>query len=358
MSAPKRPLLLLVGGFLGAGKTTLLLKTAALLKERGLRVALITNDQGGALVDTQAAAAEGVDAEEIAGGCFCCRLSDFVSAAERLLPLGPDVILAEPVGSCIDLAATVLRPLQRDHAARFRVAPLTVLVDPERARRLLAPGADPSLAYLFLNQIEEADIVCFSHADRYSEFPELPVGYAHRLSGTTGEGVEGWLREALAGSGIPGARPLEVDYRRYADAEAALGWLNWQVTVDCPGGASPAQVAGPMLDEVDRELTESGVEIAHLKVFARAVTGYIKASVCRNGEEPRVQGALDASPARRHELLVNLRACGAPELLQSAVRRAAGSLPGKTMEERLECFRPAPPKPEVRIASPGPGAAP
>jgi G3E family GTPase len=103
-----RPTLVLVGGFLGAGKTTLLLRAARLLHDRGMRAAIITNDQGGALVDTRMAAAAGFDAGEIAGACFCCRFGDFVAAARSLMAVKPNVIFAEPVGSCMDLSATVL----------------------------------------------------------------------------------------------------------------------------------------------------------------------------------------------------------------------------------------------------------
>jgi G3E family GTPase len=38
-----------VGGFLGAGKTTALVAAARELIRRGLRVGIITNDQGGSL---------------------------------------------------------------------------------------------------------------------------------------------------------------------------------------------------------------------------------------------------------------------------------------------------------------------
>src|SRR5262245_6314047 len=112
----KRPSLVLVGGFLGAGKTTLMLKAAEVLHRRGLRTAIITNDQAGELVDTRLSLAAGLPTEEIAGGCFCCRLSDFTEAAERLLQANPDVIIAEPVGSCMDISATILQPLKRSYA--------------------------------------------------------------------------------------------------------------------------------------------------------------------------------------------------------------------------------------------------
>jgi G3E family GTPase len=151
--------LILVGGFLGAGKTTLLLAAGAWLRASGVRVGVITNDQGSELVDTRLVAAAGLETEEIAGGCFCCRFSEFLRSAERLLARAPQVILAEPVGSCTDLSATVVQPILRFYPDRFRLAPLTVLVDPIRARELLRPDADPHMAYLFRMQLAEADTV-------------------------------------------------------------------------------------------------------------------------------------------------------------------------------------------------------
>jgi len=336
----------LVGGFLGSGKTTLLLAAAARLQKSGVRVALITNDQAGALVDTRLAAASGHTAEEIAGGCFCCRFSEFVGAADRLLAYAPEVIFAEPVGSCIDISATVLQPLKRHYGERYRLAPFTVLVDPLRARELMAPHANPHLAYLFANQIAEADLVCFSKSDLHSEFPELPGGFALRLSAATGDGLDEWLAEILAGARIAGSRVLDVDYRKYADAEAALGWLNWQAEIELGNPLSPAALAGPFLDDVSERLSRAGVEIAHLKLFDGADSGYIKASVCRTGEEPRVEGDLTASPAARHEIVLNLRAAAAPELLRDVVEAAARALPGSVALRSFETFRPSPPRPE------------
>ena len=42
-----------LGGFLGAGKTTLARALAGRLRDQGERVAIVTNDQGSLLVDTQ-----------------------------------------------------------------------------------------------------------------------------------------------------------------------------------------------------------------------------------------------------------------------------------------------------------------
>lgn len=340
---------MLVGGFLGTGKTTLLLAAARRLQAAGIRPALILNDQGADLVDTHLARAAGWDTREIAGGCFCCRFSDFAHSAESLLARQPGVILAEPAGSCMDLAATVLRPLQRYCGDRFRIAPFTVVAEPGRCRELLAPGGDARLAYLLRNQIAEADLVCWSKSDLGDEPPELWGIRAIRISARTGEGVGAWLEEVLDGGLEAGARPLAIDYDEYAAAEASLGWLNWRAELRLRRAAPPAAVAGPFLDRLEELLTGAGAAIAHLKLFARAHTGYLKASICRNGEQPAVEGDLLALPSRRHELVVNLRATAPPELLESTVRRAAGELPGRLTVVHQQCFRPGRPEPEFRL---------
>jgi Ni2+-binding GTPase involved in maturation of urease and hydrogenase len=352
---PDRPTLVLVGGFLGAGKTTLLLRAARMLHERGMRAAIITNDQGGALVDTRMATAQGFDAGEIAGACFCCRFGDFVGAAQSLLAVKPDVIFAEPVGSCMDLSATVLQPLKQLYSGRFRLAPYSVLVDPQRAAEFAQPDADPQLAYLFQNQIAEADLLLYTKSDLQTQPPATihqPLATpreARLISALTGEGVAAWLDEVLNGRLRAGNHLLDIDYARYAAAEAALGWLNWEGELRLETPLPPASLVGPLLERLDAELTRAGAPIAHLKIFDRAPSGYIRAGICRNGDEPSVVGDLLASPARRHELVINLRARASPTLLDEAVARATGELPATLRVIRHQCFQPSPPVPEHRF---------
>ncbi len=118
------PRLILVGGFLGAGKTTLLAQAAVRLSKRGKRVGLVANDQAAELVDSEVLKTTGTCVEEVAGGCFCCRFPDMIAALERLAERDQaDVLLGEPVGSCTDLAATVMQPLKRLYAAAIRPGP-------------------------------------------------------------------------------------------------------------------------------------------------------------------------------------------------------------------------------------------
>src|SRR5687767_8615072 len=79
-----KPRYIMIGGFLGAGKTTAVGKLAEHLTKQGLRVGLITNDQGQNLVDTAMLRAKGFATEEIPGGCFCCRFNSLVEASRKL----------------------------------------------------------------------------------------------------------------------------------------------------------------------------------------------------------------------------------------------------------------------------------
>ena len=158
-----------------------------------------------------------------------------------------------------------------------------------------------------------------------------------------------WLHEIFSGQIAAGAATLDIDYQRYAEAEAALGWLNYRVRLRMEDPVRPAAVVGPLFDALQDALRRAGVGIVHLKAIDESESGYVKAAVSGRSEEPAVEGQLDASPAWDHELLVNLRAAGAPETIGPIMARVAAELPGRKVEERLECFRPSPPKPEFRV---------
>ena len=158
----KRARYIMIGGFLGAGKTTTVGRLARHLTDQGLKVGLITNDQAGGLVDTKLLRGQGYATEEIAGGCFCCRFNTLVDAASKLTSDSkPDVFIAEPVGSCTDLVATVTYPLRRMYGDAFTIAPLSVLVDPIRARRVF--GLDDGETFAQVGGQERAHVGVVFH---------------------------------------------------------------------------------------------------------------------------------------------------------------------------------------------------
>src|SRR5262245_24113820 len=207
----------MVGGFLGAGKTTAMLRLAEHFTNRGRRVGLITNDQSTGLVDTSIVTSKGFPVEEITGGCFCCRFNSLTDAADRLTrDARPDVFLAEPVGSCTDLRATVQYPLRRLYGDDYAVAPLSVLVDPKRAARgpglEPGPGFSPKVLYVYEKQLEEADIIVINKSDLLNgeqrqrlagrlrdRFPQIDVVI---VSARTGENLDEWFGR-LSGTGRP-----------------------------------------------------------------------------------------------------------------------------------------------------------
>src|SRR5437762_12990452 len=178
----KRVRFVMVGGFLGAGKTTPLARLARHYIGQGQRVGLVTNDQAQDLVDTNSLRAQGFPVEEVAGACFCCRFDDLVGQVGRLEQNErPDVILAEPVGSCTDLVATVVQPLRDLYGTRFQVAPYPVLFKPSHGLRILrdekSAGFSPKAAYIFRKQLEEADAIVINRIDEmpHADLAELAL---------------------------------------------------------------------------------------------------------------------------------------------------------------------------------------
>lgn len=350
MTSQNPPILILLGGFLGAGKTTLILAAARILQARGIRTAAILNDQGDDLVDTHWMRSNGVTAAQVTGGCFCCRFSDLIDAADALRAHAAEVIFAEAVGSCADISATTLQPLKLHYRDRFRLAPYSVLVDAQQARHA-ANNPQTEIAFLFRNQLDEADLVCFTKSDLYSEFPRIDAPAVRYLSAVSGRGIEAWLDEVLSLSQSSGSKILEIDYEHYARAEASLAWLNASATVafEDSNALSAPSLLGPFMEHLASAIKAASLQIAHLKISAESNVGTFQAAIVGDGDSPQIQGDLTASPALLHKLLINIRASGDDATLLHIVRTALAELPGSVSIERLNCFRPGRPTPQHRI---------
>lgn len=358
---------IMIGGFLGAGKTTAVLALARHLRAAGKRAGLITNDQSFGLVDTAMLNSNGFDVEEIGGGCFCCRFNSLVEASENLSrDARPDAFVAEPVGSCTDLRAAVSYPLRKMYGDDFEVAPLSVLVDPVRAERMLglAEGRAfaPKVHYVYDKQLEEADAIVINKADLLDEGRvdrlrnALAERYPHAaqfvVSARNGSGLEDWFAYMLTSVGGSQTAP-EVDYEIYAEGEALLGWLNATVTLDATeefdGNAFLSSLAARLRSSMD-----SG-EIAHLKMTMSPSEGNDIGvlNLVRNDAAPELSHLLQ-SPLAGGQLIVNLRAEDDPEELwgrtQNALSETAAEFHVTANIEHHEYFRPAKPNPTHRMA--------
>ena len=299
-----------VGGFLGSGKTTVVVAAARELVTRGLRVGIITNDQGSNLVDTEIMRGFGFATEEITGGCFCCKFDELIYHAERILDQEkPNVIFAEAVGSCTDLSATVYQPLRKYYADRFDLAPLSILVEPSRLRAFLEGNTDflEKVAYLFERQLAEADLIVLNKLDlvtqaEHDELRRLLVNFVGNvpvlaMSALAGRGVANWV-DMLLSSRNAGEHTLDIDYQVYAQAEAALGWLNATVDVTASDDFSPKELGEKLIEEVQRRSLESHASIAHLKILVATEKGCDRIASTVNQVPPRWEGEAEFDPAR------------------------------------------------------------
>jgi len=361
---------IMIGGFLGAGKTTAVARLAQRMTDRGLKVGLITNDQGSELVDTKMLRSKGFATEEIPGGCFCCRFNSLMDAADRLgESTRPDVFIAEPVGSCTDLVATVTYPLRRIYGENFSIAPLSVLVDPVRARRVLGleegGSFSPKVVYIYRKQLEEADVIVISKCELLEpakaeelecalqrEFPHATVIAASSRKGTN---LDEWFGLIESAEQQPRGT-MEVDYETYAEGEALLGWLNATIDVKSRDEFDAQELLASLARALQERLDSSEAEVAHLKMTLspdNAVSGEVAViNLVRNDYVPELCAQLD-EPVDGAQIILNLRAEADPGVLAGIVRESLAGVsaahPGMTMKlDHIEHFRPGKPTPTHR----------
>ncbi|WP_437185470.1 GTP-binding protein [Planctomicrobium sp. SH668] len=367
MSEPVKTIrFVMIGGFLGAGKTTTLARLARHYTSKGLNVGIVTNDQAADLVDTQSLRAQGFLVGEVAGACFCCRFDNLVQTMEGLtVEQSPDVILAEPVGSCTDLVATVIQPMRQLHQAFVSVAPYAVLLKPHQARKLLrkegGTGFSPKAAYIFEKQLEEADLILVNRADELKpeELQDLlqlleekhPTTRRLAISAKTGAGFPELL-EFLDLSGDFGRRVLDIDYDVYAEGEAELGWLNSSLQVKSDQPFDLDSLLTTTVERLQKRFAERGFEAAHLKVIGLwegffGVANLISTSFAAELSLPSRCQATTA------DVVVNSRVACDPDVLRDDVAEVIAEIAeerGLTIKERqTQSFRPGRPVPTHRL---------
>lgn len=358
--------LIFVGGFLGSGKTTALAGIAKRLLNLGKRVGIVTNDQSDNLADTvivrEMLGELGVPVEEVVAGCFCCKFEELIDNIEKILVHKPDVLLGEPVGSCTDFVAAVANPIKIHYHEAFRFAPFSTMVDPDRVRELLLAETESSfpeeVAYLFGKQLEEADILVLNKIDLISAaemqrlISVLTLKYPDKeiltISAREGLGIDNWLEILL--SGRPGANTVlsQIDYDRYARAEAILGWLNSAIRISSEELFAAEEFVTDLFIELRDAFKSEKGEIGHLKSVFTSGGKSLWVNLTNLSSDPVISGG-HLAKLSRGSLILNARVQLSPERLEEIVRDALATVAerhGVTTEiDDLQCFSPAYPNP-------------
>jgi G3E family GTPase len=355
----------ILGGFLGSGKTTLMMELGKRLMAQGKKVALITNDQGEFLVDTQFAVNEGFTTAEVLNGCFCCRFPDFMNGiTSTIKETNPDYIITEPVGSCTDLLATVVAPLMAYHKDEVCLAPLLILVD---GTRLIEEYANMNLEnpqtpkdVLVSHQIMEAQTMLLSKFDLIKDSERLkqeeerlnnlnPNANIIEYSVYTGEGIDRIL-SIILNKEAEYKPPVPIDYDVYAEAEAEYGWYNgtWQVHSD--DGIFAMELAMKLLRSFSEESFEG--EVAHAKLHVVSEVCSFKISFVMGAIQS--DGLCNISETPKSAVMTfNVRAQSTPENISKHVEAYMNKLAneeGLSVENyEFSALVPSAPKPHYRL---------
>ena len=160
----KRIPALVLSGFLGSGKTTLVQRLLADAAERGIRVALISNELGELGIDRALLGQGGQSYIELEGGCVCCELSDDLleTLVELEREIRPDRFVIETSG--VALPYDTQLNFWREPACDFIGDDMAVVV--VNADQL-AEGRD--LEGTFEDQVQSADLLVLNKVDLVPE---------------------------------------------------------------------------------------------------------------------------------------------------------------------------------------------
>ena len=315
---------MVVSGFLGAGKTTTMIALAEHMNKTFGETAIIANDLGANLVDTNLTQTSGCTVAEIASGCICYQMDNTIDQIRRLRDKDGAVFVMSDIPGCgVGALDHVYHRLATDNADEFTLSPFTVVVDPERLRMIMPERADinlpEELVYLLKLQLEEADLVVLNKADllapedveRYVDFlhaacPDIPVMVISALERT---GIEE-LAEFIATHETALKNFSVRNNQEFADAEAKLTWYNRRLYLKTNDGGKIDcnAVVDDLIESIRMGLIEKKRNVPHLKTFATSGNGdFNKASLI--GVDYDVEYAQQfLRPHKNLRMIVNARA--------------------------------------------------
>lgn len=330
MNGSKTTRFVILGGYLGAGKTTLATALARKLSsENGLSVAVITNDQGELLVDTEFVKNAGFDVRSVTGGCFCSDLPQFIKHARGLVEMNrPDIIIVEPIGTSTNIISSVILPIRSMCPGEFSIAPLLIVIDGTRITELLAKGQGFGLGggkMIPRSQVSEAEMVLVSKLDLMENHEvenvierlrsEVPEANVITFSSHSGENLDKIKDVLLSNQESVKIREAD-DGRLFATERADLGWYNANAAID----AKERLDTHAFITAIFRNVSEcfDSDRITHLKVLVESDSMAAKMSLV--GSSLQIDGIRGGRyMSGRGKVVINARIMGTPQELRKAL---------------------------------------
>lgn len=348
----------LLTGFLGSGKTTAIQQAAMVLLQKGVKTAVVTNDQGSQLVDGGWFQFLRIPQWQVANGCFCCNYRQLEAGIASLsAKTGTDTIFAESVGSCTDMVATVVKPLLQFHPTAQ--VTLSSFADVRLLQMILNKATnsfDAEVRYIYLKQLEEAGIIVVNKIDLISrqqlnlvkamlqeQYGDKIILYQDSLDKDC---ILHWLKVLDAYHSVKALSSLEIDYDTYAAGEAKMGWVDQQLDITDTNGQA-LQLTETLINRIFAAVKDAGLAIGHIKFL---VNRAFKISFTAAGDPA---AALPPLPAMAASLLINMRVQADPALLVRLLEKEIAALqciPGcSVMRGAAAAFQPGYPKPAYRF---------
>ena len=352
----------ILGGYLGAGKTTLATSIARELRDKqDMSVAIITNDQGNVLVDTEFVRNAGFDVKDVLGGCFCSNLNEFIKNARSLVQMErPDIIIAEPIGTSTNILNSVVVPLRTLHPDEFELAPLLVVLDGTRVSELLAKSQSFGLGggkLIPVHQVHEAEYVLISKADRMTdqqieeatrlvkiEVPEaIVIAYSSKSGTNLDKIVDIILSEKISTKVV-----AKADNRLFATEKSSLGWYNATAILRTTDPVDLYVLTKSLLSKVSAQFGSEA--IAHVKVLVESKGAAVKMSLVMDSvQTDGIRGGRYLTTDGR--LILNARISASPQEMKDSfpgIITSAAEEMGIRVEKFSEtCFSPKPETPSV-----------
>jgi G3E family GTPase len=209
-----------------------------------------------------------------------------------------------------------------------------------------------------LKQIEEAEWLIVNKCDLLDDKniedlkiklkEKYPEKKTYFISAKTKSGLEELFTDLLTHQSSP-AKVIEMDYERYAEGEAMLGWVNLEAQVILQSEPGPWLLN--LGQQIASSLSQNENEVGHFKMSLTGQGKRWRIHQVVSGEEVQLIEEPSSSQDQTLQMLVNLRAEGDAQELKKQVHHALETQSDAEITfHQQAAFQPGKPEPTHRLA--------